>query len=77
MSAKTRATVEDLYRVPDRGKAEIVSGEVVLVSPTGDMPARAGGATYVSLRGVERRGDVAEAGPAVPGWTMPVDELFD
>ena len=26
---------------------------------------------------IYRRGDVAEAEPAVPGWTMPVDELFD
>jgi Uma2 family endonuclease len=25
---------------------------------------------------VYRRGEVAEAEPAVPGWTMPVDELF-
>lgn len=24
-----------------------------------------------------RRGETAEAGPAVPGWTMPVDELFE
>ena len=55
MSTKTQATVEDLYRIRDRGKAEIVNGEVVLMSPTGDMPARAGGAIYVSLRGVERR----------------------
>jgi Uma2 family endonuclease len=55
MSTKTQATVEDLYRIRDRGKAEIVNGEVVLMSPTGDMPARAGGAVYVSLRGVERR----------------------
>jgi Uma2 family endonuclease len=23
-----------------------------------------------------RRGDVAEAEPAVPGWRMPVDEMF-
>lgn len=23
-----------------------------------------------------RRGDVAEAEPAVPGWTMPVDDFF-
>ena len=55
MSIKTQATVEDLYRIRDRGKAEIVNGEVVLMSPTGDMPARAGGAIYVSLRGAERR----------------------
>ena len=26
---------------------------------------------------VYRRGDVAEGEPAVPGWRMPVDELFD
>ena len=25
---------------------------------------------------VYRRGDVAEAEPAVPSWTMPVDDLF-
>ena len=25
---------------------------------------------------VYRRGDVAEAEPAVPGWSMPVDDLF-
>lgn len=54
MSIKTDATVEDLYHIRDRGKAEIVNGEVVLMSPTGDMPARAGGAIYVSLRGAER-----------------------
>ena len=55
MTTKTQATVEDLYRIPDNGKAEIVNGEIVLMSPTGDMPGRAGGAIYVSLRGVERR----------------------
>ncbi len=55
MSTKTQATVEDLYRIPDNGKAEIVNGEIVLMSPTGDMPGRAGGAIYVSLRNVERQ----------------------
>ena len=25
---------------------------------------------------VYRRGEVAEAEPAVPGWRMPVDDLF-
>ncbi len=24
-----------------------------------------------------RRGDIAEAELAVPGWTLPVDDLFD
>jgi len=26
---------------------------------------------------VFRRGEVADAEPAVPGWRMPVDELFE
>ena len=25
---------------------------------------------------IYRRGDMAEAEPAVPGWKMPVDDLF-
>jgi Uma2 family endonuclease len=48
MSAKTEATIEDLYRVPENGKAEIVNGEVVLMSPTGKKPSRA--AFKISLR---------------------------
>ena len=55
MAVKTEATIEDLYRIPDNGKAEIVNGEIVLMSPTGDMPGRAGGAIYVSLRNFERQ----------------------
>lgn len=55
MTTKTQATVEDLYRIRDHGKAEIVNGEVVLMNPTGGMPGRAGGAIYASLRSVERK----------------------
>ncbi len=51
---KTEARVEDLYSVPEHGKAEIVDGELVLMSPTGAMPSRAAGAIYVSLRTYER-----------------------
>jgi Uma2 family endonuclease len=50
MSTKIRATIEDLYRVPENAKAEIVNGEVLLMSPTGDLPNRAAGAVYISLR---------------------------
>ena len=50
MSAKIEATIADLYRVPENGKAEIVDGELVLMPPTGDMPARAGFEIAVSLR---------------------------
>ncbi len=50
MSAKVEATVEELYQVPENGKAEIVNGEIVLMPPTGDMPSRAGSSVYISLR---------------------------
>jgi Uma2 family endonuclease len=47
---KTQATVEDLYRVPENGKAELVRGELVLMSPTGGVPGYAGGEIFASLR---------------------------
>lgn len=50
MSTSARATVEELYHVPEHGKAEIVNGEIVLMSPTGGLPALAAGAMYASLR---------------------------
>jgi Uma2 family endonuclease len=53
MSTQTEATIEDLYRV--RGKAEIVNGEIVLMSPTGDLPNAAAGEVAVSLREYARR----------------------
>ena len=37
MSTKTEATLEDLYKVD--GKAELVNGEIVLMSPTGRRPS--------------------------------------
>jgi len=39
MSTKTRATIEDLYKV--EGKAELVNGEIVEVPPAGDDPGLA------------------------------------
>jgi Uma2 family endonuclease len=55
MATKTKATIDDLYHVPEDGKAEIVDGELRLMSPTGDMPGRASGAIYMSLRLHERQ----------------------
>ncbi len=46
---KPRATLDDLYRVAEHGKAEIVDGAVVRMSPTGGWPGRAGGKIYSSL----------------------------
>lgn len=55
MSTKTEATVDDLYRVPENGKAEIVNGELVLISPTGGVPGLAAGEIFISLHEYERR----------------------
>jgi Uma2 family endonuclease len=55
MSTKIEATIEDLYRVPEHGKAEIVNGELVLMSPAGGVPGRASGEIYISLHDYERR----------------------
>jgi len=46
------ATIEDLARVDK--KAELVNGEIVLMSPTGGLPSRAASTIYVSLRQYER-----------------------
>ena len=54
MKARAEATIEDLYHVPENGKAELVNGELVLMSPTGDSPNRAAGAIYMSLRQYEQ-----------------------
>lgn len=51
MTAKPKATVEDLYQA--RGKAELVDGEIVLLSPTGHLPNRAAGTIYLRLREYE------------------------
>jgi Uma2 family endonuclease len=53
VSIKTRATIEDLYRV--EGKAELVNGEIVHMPPSGDEPNIAGGEIFVSLRDYSRR----------------------
>lgn len=54
MSTRTEATIDDLYRVPDNGKAELVNGELVLMPPTGGVPGRAAGRIYRSLDDYER-----------------------
>ncbi len=62
MATKGRATIDDLYDVPENQKAEIVNGELVLMSPTGGLPGRAAGAIYLSLRQYEG---------SVPGYAYP------
>ena len=43
------ATIDDLYLVPENGKAELVNGEVVRFGPTGGRSGRAAGTIYASL----------------------------
>ena len=59
--AAREATIEDLYRID--GKAELVGGELVLMSPTGWLPGFAGGEIFASLREYARR---TRAGYGVP-----------
>ena len=48
MSVKVEATIEDLLKVEK--KAEIVNGEIILMSPTGSHPGYAGDEIFSSLR---------------------------
>lgn len=57
------ATIDDLYRVPEHGKAELVDGELVLMSPTGFLPGRASAKICRSLEDYERR---TGSGYAIP-----------
>ena len=53
MSTKVEATIEDLYQV--EGKAELVNGEIILMSPTGYPPNYAAGEIFSSLRAYSKR----------------------
>jgi Uma2 family endonuclease len=78
MATKPKATIEDLYHVPDNGKAEIVNGELVQMPPTGDMPSRAGLNVTVSLREYERHTHAGRAYPDNTGFrvNLPRRESF-
>jgi Uma2 family endonuclease len=76
MSIKTRATIEDLYKV--EGKAELVNGEIVHMAPTGGIPGRAGGVIYASLLQHERQHRHGYAFPDNVGFAvkLPHRESF-
>ncbi len=70
MTTRTEATIDDLYRVPENGKAELVNGELVLMSPTGGVPGRAAGRIYRSLDDYERSGGDGYAFPDNVGFIV-------
>jgi len=53
MSVKVEATIEDLLKVDQ--KAEIVNGEILIMSPTGSLPGYAGDEIFSSLREYSRQ----------------------
>lgn len=46
---RTESTIEDLYKVPENGKAELIDGEIVQMSPTQLGPNIASGRIFSSL----------------------------
>ena len=70
MTTQARATLDDLYRVPDKAKAELINGEVKLMSPTGARPGRAGGRIYSCLDRYERETQSGFAFPDNVGFTV-------
>ena len=76
MSTKTRATIEDLYKV--EGKAELVHGEIVEMPPSGDEPSVAGGEVFASLREYARRTRHGRAYPDGSGFhvNLPHRQAF-
>ena len=59
MSIKVEATIQDLYKVD--GKAELVNGDIVTMSPTGSLSGYAGDEIFASLREYSRKRKVGRA----------------
>jgi len=55
MGREREATVDDLYRLGEDVKAEIVNGELVVMTPGGGLHGYASGAIYASLLDYARR----------------------
>jgi Uma2 family endonuclease len=66
MNAKSEATVEDLARVPENGKAELVNGKLVLLPRFGGLEAHAAGAILIGLHDHSHR---AKTGYALSSTT--------
>jgi Uma2 family endonuclease len=63
MSTRAEATIEDLYRLTGEGKAELVNGEVVFMSPSGAHHGMAVARIVASLLAHERS---TRAGHVIP-----------
>lgn len=77
MPTKREATVDDLYRV-DAKKAELVNGELVVMSPGGGLHGYAAGRIYASLAAFEDQTKWGHALPDSVGFivTLPHRKSF-
>ncbi len=73
---KVRETIADLYR--EKGKAELINGEIVRFMSTGIKPSRASSNIYLSLRLHEGRNSQGLAAPDNAGFVvnLPRRESF-
>lgn len=78
VSTKAKDTIEDLYRVPEDGKAELINGKVVRFMPTGGIPSRASLNITMGLRLHERAQGGGYAVPDNAGFIvhLPHRESF-
>jgi Uma2 family endonuclease len=61
MKTRAKATIDDLYHVPENGKAELINGEVVIIPPTGMLPNYAAGEIFFHLHEYARRTKLGNA----------------
>jgi Uma2 family endonuclease len=81
MAIKTTAlaaTIEDLYRIPEHGKAEVVHGEIIREMPTGGRPGRASARIVFHLMLFEQTSNLGKAIPDNTGYRvhLPHRESF-
>ncbi|MCL4859148.1 MAG: Uma2 family endonuclease [Caldilineaceae bacterium] len=78
MSTRVKAPPEELidalYHIPEQGKAEIVHGEIVRMSPTGGKPGRVGGKIYIQLDAYERQTGLGYAFPDNVGFLVDLPD---
>jgi Uma2 family endonuclease len=84
MGTNRHAVVEQLYRVPENGKAEIIDGRIVPMSPGGGLHGNAAGVIYASLLAYAHRTGYGSALPDNVGflvdlphrWSFSPDAAF-
>jgi Uma2 family endonuclease len=62
--------IEDLYKLPDNTKAEIIDGAIVPMSPTGSKPSRVSGLMFAILLAYEQRMGQGTALPNNAGFIV-------